>query len=88
MKLKCTFEFVEMGDEIVAVPVGEGAAQIHGILKVNAQGQEIMRLLTQETTEEQMVNSLTAKYENDRALLESYVRVVLDNLRDANLLSE
>ena len=88
MKLKYTFESINMGDEIISVPVGDGAAQVHGILKLNNEGQEIFNLLEKETTEEQVVDTLAAKYENDRTTLAGYVHAVLDKLRAADLLEE
>jgi len=88
MKLKYTFEAVDMGEEIICVPVGEGAAQVHGILKLNAEGREIIDLLKEETTEDAVISALAAKYENDRATLAGYVRNVLDSLRSAGLLDE
>ena len=88
MKLKYTFEAVNLGDEIVSVPVGNGATQVHGVLKLNREGQEILKLLEVETSEEQVVEALAAKYENDRATLAAYVHAVLDKLRAADLLEE
>ena len=88
MKLKYTFEAVDMGDEIVCVPVGEGASEMHGVLKINKEGQEILELLKEETTEEQIVNTLAAKYQNDRTVLIEYVRNTIDSLRGAGLITE
>ena len=88
MKLKYRFESVDMGDEIVAVPVGDGAAQVSGVLKLNTEGREILSLLEKEISEEQLVDTLAAKYENDRDTLVNYVRAVLEKLRTANLLDE
>ncbi len=88
MKLICKFESVDMGNEIISVPVGEQAAKIHGILKLNAEGQEILSLLEKQTTEEQVVDALAAKYENDRKNLEEYVHMVLNKLRASALLDE
>lgn len=88
MKLKYSFDAVDMGDEIVCVPVGEGSEQIHGIVKMNKSGQEIMELLKDETTVEKMVEQLADKYENDRENLESEVLRIIDILRNANILDE
>ena len=45
MKLKNTFESVDMGNEIIMVPVGKSAEQVQGVLKLNAEGLEIMNML-------------------------------------------
>ena len=88
MRLKCDFEFVDMGDEIIAVPVGNGAEQIRGVLKMNHEGQEIVELLKRGNSEEQIVDALAAKYENDRDTLLGYVHVTLSKLQEAGLIEE
>ena len=88
MKLKYTFESVDMGDEIISVPVGEGALKVQGVLKLNAEGREILDMLKADTTEKQIVDALEAKYENDRAMLVRYVGDALRSLRDAGLIEE
>ena len=88
MKLKYTFDSVDMGEEIIAVPVGEGSIPVHGVLKLNKEGCEILDLLKTDTTEEQIVSALTAKYENERDQLAGYVHGVVETLQNANLLDE
>ena len=88
MKLKYTFETVDMGEETICVPVGKGAAEVHGVLKLNAEGREILERMKEEITEEAIVDTLAAKYENDRAVLAAYVRNVVDSLRSAGLIAE
>ena len=88
MKLKYQFEAVDMGDEIILVPVGEGADRVHGILKLNTEGREIVDLLKNETTEASILDALAAKYENDRSVLAGYVESVVAALRGADLLAE
>lgn len=88
MKLKYTFENVDMGTEIISVPVGEGANNVHGVVKLNKEGKEILELLREDITEQQIVNKLTAKYENDRATLENWVAKVIETLKNANLLED
>ncbi len=88
MKLKYSFETVDMGDEIIAVPVGDGAQKIHGILKLNKEGLELYELLKKETTEESIVETLAAKYENDRDSLISYVHNFIETLRNSGMIEE
>ncbi len=88
MKLKYTFEDVNMGEEIVSVPVGEGSKSIHGVLKMNTEGKEIMDLLKEETTEGKIIDYLTSKYENDRNEITAFVRRTIHTLYEAGLLSE
>ena len=86
MKLKYTFECVDMGDEIIYVPVGEGAANCHGVLKMNKEGQEIVTLLKNEISENQIIDILSSKYTNDKDLLLKYVRSVIKELKAAGVL--
>lgn len=86
MRLKHSFESIEMGDEIVAVAVGTGAENVHGVLKMNKAGQEIIEMLGNEITENQIVDKLAQKYDNDRELLETYVHEVVEYLQKADLI--
>ena len=88
MKLKYNFDAINMDEEIISVPIGEEASKVHGVLKSNNSGQEIIKMLEEETTEEMIVDALAAKYEDDRTTLKNYVDNVLNVLRKAGLLSE
>ena len=88
MKLKYSFEEVDMGEEIISVPVGKGAEEIHGVLKLNQEGKEILNLLKDNITEEKIVESLCNKYDNDYETLKGYVKQVINTLRKANLIEE
>lgn len=88
MKLKYTLEAVEMGEESVAVPVGDGAKQMHGVLRLNREGVEILSLLKEETTEEAIVRALAARYDNSPEELAAMVRRAVDALRVSGLLDE
>ena len=88
MKLKYDFEFVEVDDDIICVPLGEGAKKIQGVLKVNREGQEIIESLRNETTKESIIDSLNAKYDNDRDSLNKYVDAVVEELKLLNFLYE
>ncbi len=86
MKLKYTFEAVEMGDEIIMVPVGDNASEVHGVIKLNAQGREIVDALQNDTTEEKIIQMLTEKYSNTASEMEQYVKDVIGVLKNENLL--
>lgn len=88
MMIKYIFEEVDMGEEIIIVPVGEGAAELNGVLKVNKEGREIFDFLRQETNTEAIVDALAQKYDNERNSLDKYVNQVIDTLRRLNLLTE
>ena len=86
MKLKYVFEIVELGDEVVAVPVGADANRVRSVLKLNKAGKEIIEMLKVETTTEDIINTLQAKYENDRASLEEYVVGFISTLETTELI--
>lgn len=86
MKLKYRFEDVDMGEEIISVPVGANADQVKGVLKQNSESREILNLLINDITEDELVATLAMKYENDRSELVNYVHSVISTLRDADLL--
>ena len=82
MKIKYSFESVDMGDEIILVPVGNSAKEVHGVVRANEAGNKIMQFLMQGMDEEGVVNSLAKEYENDRETLAGYVRSVIRVLQD------
>lgn len=88
MKLRCAFEMVNMENEIIGVPVGENAHLIRGVLKLNKEGQEIIELLKNDTTEALIEDTLIAKYDNNRSDLVDYVRKTLAVLRCNGLIEE
>ena len=88
MKLKYTMEPVSMGSEIIAVPVGPGSLQLSGVLRLNQEGSEILSLLTEDTTEDAIVQSLSTKYENSQDELAAMVGRFLQILRENGLLDE
>ena len=86
MKLKYAFEIVNMGEEQVAVPVGENAGNLSGVLKLNPEGAEILDMLKQDTTEDNIVNVLSTKYENDRDELGRYVHDIVRKFFEIGIL--
>ena len=86
MKLKYEFETVDMGDEAILVPMGIGAKQVHGIVKLNDSGLEIIDLIKTNASENAVVDVLDAKYENNREELERFVHCVVGILRENGLI--
>lgn len=66
MRLKYTFETMKLDDQIVAIPVGEGATDYHGVIKLNETAAVIFELLKQENTEESIIEALEKKYDVSR----------------------
>ena len=87
MRLCYSFEMVDMGDEIVAVPVGKKAGQLNGIYKLNKEGKELFELLANEITVDEIIGILEDKYEDDKNTLQSYVGAFIDKLKKDGVLA-
>lgn len=85
MKLKQKLEFVDMGDEIVAVPVGDNAGEMHGILKVNKEGKEILSLLAEQKDENAIIDTLCKEYNTDYDELSKMVLAFIHKIRDIGI---
>lgn len=88
MKSKYTFEKMELDGEIVAVPVGEGAAELHAVLNVNEEAMRILELLQEETTEENIVAQLMKEYEGKKEEIAPLVSGYIRQLFQEGLLEE
>ena len=87
MRLKYEFETVEIDDEILAVPVGDNADQLHGLLRLNETAADILSHLKKETTEEQVVEDMLKVYDIDRESLTAHVHNYILKLQEAGVLA-
>ncbi len=62
MKLRYEFSVMKMGDEYNAVAVGENAEGFNGMLRMNDVSAEILELLKDETTPEEVHRILRERY--------------------------
>lgn len=88
MKSKYSFEKMELDGDIVAVPVGEGAAELHAVLNVNEEAMRILELLQEETTEENIVAQLLKEYEGKKEEIAPLVSTYIRQLSQEGLLEE
>ncbi|MDO4746442.1 MAG: PqqD family protein [Bacillota bacterium] len=88
MKLKYFFEATELDDELICVPVGPGSEEAQGVLKLNASGYEIVKLLEEDTSVSAIVDALAAKYQTERAQLANYVEKFVGALRESGMIEE
>ena len=86
MKLKSTFITQDIDDTQFLVPLGAEAFQ--GIVRSNKTAAFIVDCLKKETTEEQIVDRMAAKYAADRKTIAADVAEILDTLRKINALDE
>lgn len=88
MKLKYEFETTELGDAIIAVPVGDNARSFSGVLNLNDSAAAILKLLKKDTTVEQIVSALLEEFEGTKEEMTAFVEKFIDKLRNEDLLSE
>ena len=88
MKLKYRFEKMEIDGEIVAVPVGENAAELHAVLNLNEVAMHILELLDENTTEENIVAQLLLEYAGDKTAIQQAVHAFIDQVRQEGFLDE
>ena len=88
MKLKYMFDAVDMGEEIIAVPIGDDAEKIHGVVKLNKSGHEIMEMLKEDISIDEIVEKLASKYENDKDELKDDVVHIVNILKNAGIIEE
>lgn len=81
MKAKYSFEIMELDDGLVAVPVGDGAEQFRGVLKVNESAVAILKLLEKETTEEAIVDALMKEYDGEKEAIANFVNEFVETLK-------
>ena len=88
MKSKYVFEKMELDGEIVAVPVGERAAELHAVINVNEEAMRILELLQEETSEESIIAQLLKEYMGEKEEIAPLVSTYISQLREEGLLEE
>ena len=73
MKFKYELDMIDMGDKVIAVPVGDGSNDIQGVFKLNKTGKEIVSLFKTFDSEEAVVKELEKKYDGSNKDIEEYV---------------
>ena len=88
MKLKGGFVVREVGGRTVAVAIGETAKSFRVMISLNGSGKFIWQALSNETSEEAIVDALLAEYDVSREIAEIDVRKFVSQLREEGLLIE
>ena len=66
MRIKYTFEIMQLDDETVAVPVGENATDFCGVIKLNETAAFIFNHLQEDTSEDLLLDALEEEFEATR----------------------
>lgn len=88
MKLRCEFEITELGEQMVAVPVGDNATEFSGVLKLNDSAASILKLLKKDTTVDEIVSALMKEYDSNTEVITAFVNKFINSLREEDLLCE
>ena len=86
MHLQYQYETMKIRDIVIAVPVGDGSESTKSILRLNRTAAAIFDLLKEETSEEQIVESLMKRFDVSRETLVRDVHLYIEEFRKKNLL--
>lgn len=88
MKLKYQLAVQQVMDFWAAVPVGKDSMRYNGVMSLNETSKDIIELLKEETTEEEIVKKMLEEYDVTEDVLRKHVSEFLDKLREEKLLVE
>lgn len=88
MRIVSGFHVRQVLDELIAIPTGDAAAKMSGIISLNEVGKLLFEKLQSEQTEETLVQALLDEYEVTREEAQADVREFLEALRGSGLLVE
>lgn len=88
MRVSEGFIIREIAGEVIAIPSGEAARDLSGLVALNSSGKLLFELLQSEQTEESLAAALLQSFETDEETAFSDVREFLDILRTNGILIE
>lgn len=88
MRIVPGFVVRQIVGETVAIPSGDAARQLSGLLSLNGSGKLLFELLQTEQTQESLVRALLDTYEIDTTTAEADVAEFLQYLRETSILVE
>ena len=86
MRIKENLVLKELGDEYVVVPVGEGLLDFQVMLTLNDTGAFLWNNLKEETSIEDLLDSLTKEYDVEKETAEKDIKEFLDILISKDLI--
>lgn len=88
MRIDKEFILREIAGEYILVPVGDTALTFNGLITVNEVGAFLWEYLQEDTTKEQLINTVLDEYEVEREVVEKDVDEFLQELLDAQIICE
>ena len=84
MKLRDEFVIHDMGEEHFLVSTGR--TDFCGLVKMNRSANDIIKMLSKETTEDKIIAAMREKYDASEDIIAADVQRVIKQARDAGLL--
>ena len=88
MHLKNRYEIMAVEDQIFAVPVESGEGSFSGMIKLSKTAEAIFELLQNETSEGDIVEKMSIRFDVPQDILAADVHKAVSLLREKGLLSE
>ena len=88
MKLHGEFILRQVMDDVLAIPVGQTALNMNGMILLNDVSKVIWNCLKEETSVEAIVNAVTDAFEVSAEEAELDIQEFLNKMRNAGLLEE
>lgn len=88
MKIKSGLISHQIGEQYVTVASGDAGDVFNGMIRSNSVANDILKMLEYETTEEEIVNQLYARFDAPREKISSDVNQIITQIRKAGLLDE
>ena len=82
MKLNPYFTIQQIGGNYVLLPSGKTGWRNHGVIQLNDEEVMIVRCLTKETTEDDLISKLETEVTKPKEELKTIIRKVTEKLRD------
>lgn len=88
MKLKYQFVVEKMSDGVVAAAVGRDNARFHGMIRLNAGGEVLFKLLAEDCTMQELLSRFAAHFGITEEEAKLSVEKFVNQLRENGLLEE
>ena len=80
MKIKDGFILRKIAGEDIVVPIGNNIADFNGVIRLNESAGFLWKILQEEVSKEELINSLVKEYERDETLatndVEGFLRIL------------
>ncbi len=88
MKIHENFMLREVAGNFVVMPVGDAADRFNGMIKLNETATYLWRQMTENTTEEKLLEAMMRDYDIDRETALADIHNFVTTLREAGILDE